>query len=289
MEDRPRSRGEPRGILSFVTDAESLASPPAAETVDVQGLRVGLLNIDEAAGVIGDWAQERRRRLVVTPNTDHFLRYQTSARFRALYALADLVTVDGSPLGLLARVQGAPRPPRVTGADLFIRCAERAAADGTPFIIIGGGNGVAEDAARRLIAAYPGLQVPLTRSPSAAELSDDRYLKALAQELSDYPTKIVSLCLGSPKQEELFNNLASTLPSLTGVYLCVGAAVDFAAGRVGRAPFLFRRLGVEWIYRLLAEPRRLWRRYLVDDVKIATYFAKAIVGRIRRGGSTSAL
>ena len=89
------------------------------------------------------------------------------------------------------------------------------------------------------------------------------------------PRKVVALCLGSPKQEQLFADLERVAgPDFSGVYLCVGATVDILAGRVNRSPELLRRMGLEWAYRLVHEPRRLWHRYLVEDVRILKYFVR---------------
>jgi N-acetylglucosaminyldiphosphoundecaprenol N-acetyl-beta-D-mannosaminyltransferase len=108
------------------------------------------------------------------------------------------------------------------------------------------------------------------------------WLEATARELQRYPAKIVALCLGSPKQERLFADLQATPTGISGAYLCVGAAIDFAAGTVPRAPKLVQDLGLEWLHRLLQEPRRLWRRYLVEDVAVARYFVAAFARRASR-------
>ena len=246
----------------------------SAETVTVRGLSVSTLALSAAAELLTDWAGELRPRLVVTPNTDHFLRWQDDERFRMLYERADLRTVDGAPLAALARRDGTPPPPRVTGVDLFGATVARAAAAGIPIVIIGGEEGVAAAAAAQLVSTTPGVRIAFTASPSRADLGDEQYLRRLTERLARTPHKVVALCLGSPKQEQLFADLERIADGgLTGVYLCVGATVDFLAGRVRRSPVVFRRLGLEWLYRLVREPRRLWRRYLVDDVKILRYFA----------------
>jgi N-acetylglucosaminyldiphosphoundecaprenol N-acetyl-beta-D-mannosaminyltransferase len=263
--------------------------PSGVPTSTIQGLPVSLLALQDAVSLITEWAASARARLVVTPNTDHFLRWMRDASFRALYRRADLRTVDGAPLVALARAQGVPTPPRVTGADLFTATAASAAAVGIPLVIIGGGPGIAHLAGRRLEDGPAGARVAFTDSPRPQDLLDEEYVQRLARRLAELPTKVVALCLGSPKQEQLFADLERVeVVPFSGVYLCVGATVDFLAGRVTRSPFFLRRLGLEWLFRLALEPRRLWRRYLVDDVRILRYFVRAARGRLARASGQRA-
>lgn len=213
--------------------------------------------------------------LVVTPNVDHFLRWQKSAPFRALYESASLSLLDGQPLVWLATLEGIRTASRVTGADLIIRAMGRAAEERVPVAIIGGAPGIAEKAALNLVAQHPSLRIILAEGPSAEEVADERYVERLAAVLRAHPTKIVALCLGSPKQEALFQRLAPLGDG--GVYMGVGAAVDFLAGNVKRAPTWMQKSGSEWLFRLSQEPRRLWRRYLVDDIAVLKYFMKALI------------
>jgi N-acetylglucosaminyldiphosphoundecaprenol N-acetyl-beta-D-mannosaminyltransferase len=247
----------------------------------IAGMPVDVVSLRDAALTLCEWADKRRARLVVTPNTDHLLRWARSAEFAALYRRADLVTLDSAILRMLAKVEGGVVPDRVTGADLFMAMAEQAALRGIPLILIGGAPGVAAAAAANLRRDFPGLQIPFVSVPDAADLTDPRWLDETAQRLREHPVKVVALCLGSPKQERLFADLQARAGGVTGVYLCVGAAVDFAAGTVARAPRLLQDLGLEWCYRLLQEPRRLWRRYLLEDVGVARYFLAAAARRLR--------
>lgn len=246
---------------------------------DLQAMSVSMLDRSAVVRRALEWADSPRSRLVVTPNTDHFVRWRRDAVFRELYGRADLRIADGVTLPLLARAAGRPVPPRVTGADLFGDLARECATSGVPLIIIGGRNGVAAEAGRRLIAHYPGLSVAFVAEPSVTDLFSERYLRDLALRLAAHPRKVVALCLGSPKQERLFTDLDRRHAGIGGVFVCVGAAVDFAAGTVARAPAAMRALGLEWLFRLLSEPRRLWRRYVLDDSAMAWYIARAALRR----------
>lgn len=245
----------------------------------IAGMPIDVVSLRDAADTVCEWADKRRARLVVTPNTDHLLRWAESPEFAALYRRADLVTLDSAVLRMLARLEGGTVPDRVTGADLFLAVAEQAALRGIPLIIIGGAPRVAAAAAENLGRTFPGLRVPFVSVPDAADLTDPRWLDETLGRLREHPAKIVALCLGSPKQERLFAALDARAGGISGVYLCVGAAVDFAAGAVSRAPKLVQDLGLEWCYRLLQEPRRLWRRYLLEDIGVARYFVAAAARR----------
>jgi N-acetylglucosaminyldiphosphoundecaprenol N-acetyl-beta-D-mannosaminyltransferase len=245
----------------------------------IAGMPIDVISLHDAADTVCDWADKRRARLVVTPNTDHLLRWARSPEFAALYKRADLYTLDSSILRILAKVEGGEIPDRVTGADLLLAAAEQAARRGIPLILIGGGPSVAERAAENLQHAFPGLRIPFISVPDSADLMSPVWLDETARRLREHPRKVVALCLGSPKQERLFADLQARSVGISGVYLCVGAAIDFAAGTVTRAPKLLQDLSLEWLYRLAQEPRRLWRRYLVEDVAVARYFVNAILRR----------
>ncbi len=245
-----------------------------AKVYVLHGLRIDDVTLEEAADSVVDLARGPQAALVVTPNSDHFLRWQRSAAFRSLYEGAALVLPDGFPLPLMARFEGHSGATRLTGSDLFMSAMDRAATEGVPVAIIGGKDGVAEAAAARLSLSRPGLRFFLLDSPSPAQLADDTYVRGLADRLAAEPDKIVALCLGSPKQEQLYHQLAR-FAELQGCFLGVGAAVDFAAGTVRRAPAAIQTLGLEWLFRLVQEPRRLWRRYLLDNTRILPYVVRS--------------
>lgn len=246
---------------------------------DLHAMSISMLDLQGVTRQVFEWARSARTRLIVTPNTDHFVRWRRDRVFRSLYLRADLRIADGVTLPLLAWAEGGSVPPRVTGADLFEACAERCARERVPLMIVGGMHGSAAAAARNLQARFPGLEVPMIREPSVTDLFGDRWLRAIADDLAAYPSKVVALCLGSPKQERLFVDLERRRDDIGGVFLCVGAAVDFAAGTAVRAPRWMRATGIEWLFRLVHEPGRLWRRYVLTDSAMVWYIVKAAFGR----------
>lgn len=233
-------------------------SPPAP--VPVAGARVNPVTRVDATELVISWASTGLSALVVTPNVDHLVMLEQDEQFRAVYADARLQVCDGMPLMLLSRLSGSPLPERVTGADLFIDVCARAAEQGLKVFIAGGMEDVRRKGTEVLRQRFPALDVCGYSPPLGFEGTehDDRLQAQIAAAAPD----IVMVCLGAPRSEIWAARQRDRYPA---VYLCVGAAIDFVAGAKKRAPVWMQRAGLEWFYRLVQEPRRLWRRYMIQD------------------------
>jgi len=198
--------------------------------------------------------------LIVTANVDQTVAYSTMTQVRGLLQKAAMITLDGMPLVWLARRLGV-HAERQTGADALVRMTSRSAAEGFSVAIVGGSDEAGEAAVARLTQAHPGASVTHVRLPSLSSASDPASALAV-DELAALTPSVIFLCLGFPKQEEWYVHWADRLPP--GAYIGAGAAVDFAAGVRKRAPQWAQGIGAEWTWRLVQEPGRLWRRYLVD-------------------------
>lgn len=249
------------------------------------GLRFNALTLDQAAEAIVRAAKNKRKGLVVTPNVDHVVMLQTDTEMRSIYERASFVFADGMPVVWLSRLIGKPGlPMRVTGADLLPETCKRAAETGLTLLFMGGQPGIADRAAERLKAEFPGLQVigsycpPMGFEKNAAETS---HMVELCNRLRP---DILCLGVGTPKQEKW---AAAQLEKLSvGPILCIGAALDFAAGNIKRAPRWVQRSGLEWLWRLSNEPRRLWKRYLMRDSEFLLLAGREILhARSNRGDS----
>lgn len=259
-----------------LTDAD--ASEDAAiglpEPVVLAGTAVHPVTLAQAAAHVCAMAG-RSPALVVTPNVDHVVMLRRDGRLRAAYEAAALRVCDGAPLLLLSHLCGRPLPGRVTGADLMGDVCELAAEQGLRVFVAGGAPLVLRRGLRNLQARYPGLQISGHSPPLAFEgtAGDDE----LQRVLRGADPHIVMVCLGAPRAEIWALAQLTRHPS---VYLCVGAAIDFAAGSRSRAPAPLQRLGLEWLYRLFHEPRRLWQRYLVRDVAFLPIAAEELWGSV---------
>lgn len=210
--------------------------------------------------VVDQLADGASSHLVITPNVDQLLLAEKDDDLRRLFAEASLLLTDGAPLAGLARLLGAPTPPRHTGADLLPAVAEHARGSKKTVAITGGRADVAATAAMSLRERFPGAEVVAVPFPDAGD-DDPAAQRRVIEELHRLRPHFVFVCLGFPKQENWVRAHLSELPP--AVYVGAGAAVDFAAGTVTRAPSFIRRWGLEWLWRLGSEPRRLAHRYLV--------------------------
>jgi N-acetylglucosaminyldiphosphoundecaprenol N-acetyl-beta-D-mannosaminyltransferase len=229
---------------------------PVPDEVDLAGISVHAVTADEAADAVIDLAREDRGALVVTPNVDHVVRLEHDQRFRAAYRDADLRLVDGAPLVALSRLSGRPVPGRVTGADLFGDVCARAADEHLKVFIAGGAPDVLDEGIRRTRQRFPGLRVEGHSPPMGFEGTE--HDRELQERIAEADPDIVMVCFGAPRSEVWAAQRRRHQPA---TFLCVGAAIDFAAGARRRAPAWMQRAGLEWAYRVLQEPRRLWRRY----------------------------
>lgn len=267
--------------------AAALAPPHAAEpaplpTVVVDGLPFVAASVEAVSAHICAAAAAGQGGWVVTPNLDILRRWRREPAFRTLVGGASLFTPDGWPIVWASRLQGTPLPGRIAGSDLFVDLYLRAARAGLPMLLIGGNPGTAAAAAARL-DAQAGVAPGRTRSHCPALGFEQRpdELAAIGRLLEETRPRLVFVGLGSPKQEQLIERLRRARPEAW--YLGVGVSFSFVAGDVKRAPRWAQRLGFEWLHRLVQEPTRLARRYLVDGLPFAAQLLLRSALRRREG------
>lgn len=192
--------------------------------------------------------------LIVTPNIQHVSLLEHDEQFAQVYAGTPYQYADGWPVVWAASFLGRRDVTRVTGYELLPASLERAARLGVPTAFVGGRPGT-DRAGDRIAAAYPGLSIV----HAEAETYDASDVTGLVDRLHASGAALVVLGLGPPKQEVIGSLLVA---AGCGVVLCIGSALEVAAGTNKRAPVAFQRLRIEWLYRILREPRRLLRRYL---------------------------
>ena len=247
-------------------------------TTEVGGLPFTAATRHQVIDFVFDALTAGRGGWIITPNVDHYSRFQTSEEMRRYVGQADLVCADGMPLLWAARLQRTPLPDRVAGSDLVWLLAERAAREDRSLYLLGGMPGAAEGAARELLTRIPGLRLAGLSSPELSELPSPDELEALEVELRALSPDLVYVALGSPKQERVIAALRSVLPHTW--WAGVGVSLSFMSGQIPRPPAWMQRLGLEWLGRLIREPSRLARRYLVDNLPVAL----ALLARSARRG-----
>jgi N-acetylglucosaminyldiphosphoundecaprenol N-acetyl-beta-D-mannosaminyltransferase len=212
-----------------------------------------------AVGVIGQWVTARENRYVCAADVHSVMRAQDDPSHMEALRRADMILPDGMPLVLVSRALGEKSIERVCGPDLMLRILESSVTEGWRHYFYGGAEGVADTLARKAAARCPGLLVAGMDCPPFRPLSVEENVAAIAR-INDAAPDIVWVGLGCPKQE---NWMLGNIDKLNGVVaIGVGAAFDFHSGRIARAPPWMRSKGLEWLHRLVSEPRRLWRRYL---------------------------
>lgn len=210
---------------------------------------------------------------IVTPNVDILRQAAGDAAIRADLAGADLVVADGAPLVWAARLAGTPLPERVAGADLIWSLSGGLAEDGRSVYLLGGEPETeteregAHRAATELTGRYPELRIAGHASPRYGFDAAPAELDAVCAELVEAKPDLVFVGLGFPRQERVIARLRPELPGAW--FLGCGAAINFVAGDVRRAPEAFQKSGLEWLHRLATEPRRLAKRYLRHDAPFA--------------------
>jgi N-acetylglucosaminyldiphosphoundecaprenol N-acetyl-beta-D-mannosaminyltransferase len=218
---------------------------------------------------------------IVTPNVDICRAAAEDPALRELICSAELVVADGMPLVWAARLLGTPVPERVTGADLIWSLSKVAAERGWPVYLLGGPPGVASLAADELTSCHPRLRVCGVQAPPYHFDATPEGRERVRRRVVTARPRIVFVGLGFPRQDRLIAELREELPGAW--FVGCGAAIAFAAGTVQRAPEWMRVAGLEWVFRLVSEPRRLARRYLVDDLPFAVrLLGGSLVARLRR-------
>ncbi len=253
--------------------------PAPRRQVRLGGVEIDNLNHGEAVDAIVALAISGGSHYVVTPNVDHLVLLRKDSDFRRAYAHATLRLADGMPLVALSRLLGTPLQERVTGSDLIEPICALAVARNLRVYLLGGPPGAARLAARRLIARHPGLQIT-TACPNLDPGSEPEATQATVDDINRVRPNILFLGIGSPKQERWISTHLPELPPLVAV--CVGSAIEFLSGLKSRAPAAWQRLGLEWLYRLLQEPRRLAPRYLVRDPAFLVIAARELSASHRR-------
>lgn len=204
---------------------------------------------------------------VVTANLDHLRRFSGNNDYTELCRDATLVVADGMPLIWASKLQGTPLPERVAGSNLISSLSAAAAAQGRSIYLLGGAEGTAKAAAEVLTRRHSTLRVCGTCCPTISLENGGDSLSVIVENLSRSKPDIVYVALGSPKQEVLIDRLRDRFPEIW--WLGVGNSFSLLCGHIPRAPLWAQRVGLEWLHRLIQEPRRLWRRYIIDGCPFA--------------------
>ena len=242
-------------------------------TCNVLGTALAVTDYDGAVAHAMECAADKKRALLVAAANTHVVTLaRRDAQFRAAMDAFDLALPDGMPLvWVMNRRLATPLRDRVYGPTFMLRCLEATQGDSWKHMFIGGTDELLAALREKLLARFPKLQIAAMHSPPFGEWSAEDDARILA-EIEKSGAQFVWIGLGCPKQELWLARMKHRLPP--AVYPAVGAAFAFHAGRVKQAPLWLQRIGMEWLFRLCAEPRRLARRYFVFNSLFIFYLVK---------------
>lgn len=235
------------------------------------------LTMDEALSKMDQLIHENKNAYVVTPNVDHLVQIEHGGILNEIYKKADLILTDGKPLIWISKWYGMPIKEKISGSDLFPRLCALAAKRGYKMFFLGAAEGVAAKAAENLMMRFNGLNVVGTYSPPFGFEKNQSEINKIKAIIKNAKPHILIVGLGCPKQELFIFHYKDELG--VPLSLGLGASLDFEAGNIKRAPKWMADHGLEWVYRIIQDPKRLAKRYFVEDRKI---FGMAIKYRRRR-------
>jgi N-acetylglucosaminyldiphosphoundecaprenol N-acetyl-beta-D-mannosaminyltransferase len=244
----------------------SLIDRPKSCRSDVRNKKVTILNVDVDNLSRLNFLEQLERGVVFTPNVDHLIKLQHDQNFLTAYETADYKLCDSTILMYASKFLGTPIQEKISGSDLLPEfCAYHQHNVDVSLFLLGGLGGVAQMAQRQINEKFGRNMVVAAHSPSFGFEKDEAECLKIVQLINQSRATVLVVGVGAPKQEVWIAKYKDKLPHVK-IFLAVGAAIDFAAGNKARSPKWVSEVGLEWLYRLLTEPRRLWKRYLVDDI-----------------------
>ncbi len=230
--------------------------------VNILGVGVSAINMSQALQTIDRWIETRSRNYVCVTGVHGVMESHRDPEIRRIHNQAGMVTPDGMPLVWLSRLMGSRNVNRVYGPDLMLLLCEHSVSRGYRHYLYGGNEGVPEELANRLQIRFPGLQIVGNYSPPFRPLTS-REDRKVVDMINHAEPDIVWVGLSTPKQERWMAEHSGRLSA--PVLIGVGAAFDFHTGRIRQAPKWMQKNGLEWLFRTMMEPRRLWRRYMSNN------------------------
>jgi N-acetylglucosaminyldiphosphoundecaprenol N-acetyl-beta-D-mannosaminyltransferase len=236
-----------------------------ASEVRLFGSRVHAVTLDQTCAIIYSWidSTDQACRVVVTPNVDHIVKLQGNTAMRAAHDSASLVVADGWPVVAASRLLRSPLPERVAGSDLVPTLMTRwTRTHRLRVFLLGAAPGIADIAAARIVSRWPSVEICGTCSPPLGFERVERESDRIVQQVNDACPDLIIVGFGAPKQEIWLHHYGKRLRAKVAV--AAGGTIDFLAGKQRRAPVWVRRIGMEWLHRLVSDPRRLIGRYAYD-------------------------
>lgn len=225
-----------------------------------------------------DLLNQLQRGVLITPNLDHLVKLQRDREFYKVYRQAEWVVCDSKILYLLSKLLKHSLPEAIPGSSFFTAFYMFHKDDpDCRIFLLGAKEGIAQKAMERINEKVGRKIVVGAHSPSFGFEKDEKECKELVDIVNRSGANVLLVGVGAPKQEKWIMKYRNQMPDVD-LFMALGATIDFEAGTLKRAPRLWQKLGMEWLYRCLKEPRRLFKRYFVDDMQFFYYFAQQLLG-----------
>ena len=225
-----------------------------------------------------DLLNQLQRGVLITPNLDHLVKLQHDREFYKVYRQAEWVVCDSKILYMLSKLLKHPLPEAIPGSSFFTAFYMFHKDDpDCRIFLLGAKEGIAQKAMERINEKVGRKIVVGAHSPSFGFEKNERECEALVDIVNKSGANVLLVGVGAPKQEKWIMKYRNQMPDVD-LFMALGATIDFEAGTLKRAPRLWQKLGMEWLYRCLKEPRRLFKRYFVDDMQFFYYFAQQLLG-----------
>lgn len=225
-----------------------------------------------------DLLNQLQRGVLITPNLDHLVKLQHDREFYEVYRQAEWVVCDSKILYFLSKLLKRPLPEAIPGSSFFTAFYMFHKDDpDCQIFLLGAKEGIAQKAMERINEKVGRKIVVGAHSPSFGFEKDEKECRELVDIVNRSGANVLLVGVGAPKQEKWIMKYRNQMPDVD-LFMALGATIDFEAGTLKRAPLLWQKLGMEWLYRCLKEPRRLFKRYFVDDMQFFYYFAQQLLG-----------
>lgn len=230
------------------------------------------LTMNEAINTIEKMIKKKKKSYIVAINVDVIIKIENDEYLKKITDNADMVLVDGKPLIWIGKKNKIKIKEKISGSDLVPNLCNLSNEKGYSIFILGGKEGIANKAKEELEKQYHNINIVGTYSPPFGFEKDENELNRINSMINEVQPDLLFVCFGCPKQEKwIYENITKYNATVS---ICAGATVDFLAGNVKRAPKWMSNHGLEWFYRFLQEPKRLFKRYFIDDIKILKLMKK---------------
>lgn len=241
-------------------------------------MKVNVLNIKILSITQKELLQRLTKGVLITPNVDHLMKLQKDKEFYEVYQQAEWVVCDSKILYLLSKLLKHSLPEAIPGSSFFTAFYQYHKDDlGCKIFLLGAAEGVAVKAMDEINKAIGREIVIGAYSPSYGFETDEQECEELVNIVNKSGANVLLVGVGAPKQEKWIVKYRDQMPNVD-IFMALGATIDFEAKTLKRAPIFLQKIGLEWLYRCLKEPKRLFKRYFIDDMQFFYYFAQQLLG-----------